>query len=69
MRNTTKLKHLLRLYTVFIDMDDEERLELTLTDKRTHHSHRFTDKSYSIVIGKAFSFMLKELKKSGSPEF
>ncbi len=62
MRNTTKLKHILQLYVVNIDMDDEEIFHLTLVNKRSHTSATFLDKKYSIVMEKAFSYMKKGLK-------
>jgi hypothetical protein len=63
MRNTTKLKHILQLYVVSLDMDEEEKIELTLIDKRNRSSQTFIDKSYSAVMQKAFSYMMKKIKK------
>ena len=62
MKNTTKLKNVLQLYTVQLDMDDESRFILTMRDKRTGYSETFADKSYSVVIAKSFSLMKRELK-------
>jgi len=62
MKNTTKLKHILQLYTVSLDMDDDDNIHLTMIDKRKYTSHTFMDKSYSLVVGKAFSQMRKDLK-------
>ncbi|MEP7263452.1 MAG: hypothetical protein ABI772_03085 [Bacteroidota bacterium] len=63
MRNTTKLKHLLQLYTLTFDMDEDEKIILTAIHKRSQMMETFADKSYSTVVGKAFSFMMREIKK------
>ena len=63
MRNTTKLKTLLMKYTVSFDMGDDEIFKLILLDKQTNESHLLEGESYSIVLGKAYSYMLKKLKK------
>ena len=66
MRNTTKLKYILQLYTITLDMDDDGTIFLAVTNKRTGDSQTFTDKSYSIVIGKAFGYMNKNMKRVNS---
>ena len=63
MRNTTKLKALLLKYTVSFDMNDDEQFQLMLTDKQNYKTLLFEGESYSIVVAKAYSHMLKELKK------
>lgn len=63
MRNTTKLKALLLKYTVSFDMNDDEQFQLMLTDKQNYKAQLFEGESYSIVVAKAYSYMLKELKK------
>ena len=63
MRNTTKLKTLLLKYTVSFDMGDDEIFKLMLTDKQNNNSQLFEGKSYSIVVSKAYSHLLRELKK------
>ena len=63
MRNTTKLKILLQKYTVSFDMDDDEIFTLLLTDKNTNHMQQFEGKSYSLVLAKAYSYLLKSLKQ------
>lgn len=63
MRNTTKLKNLLQLYVVSLDMDEDDNFHLTLLSKRNKTSATFFDKAYTSVIGKAFSYMLKDLKQ------
>lgn len=65
MKNTTKLKNILQLYTVSLDMDDEGNFQLALSEKRNGNVQVFTDKSYTVVIAKAFGHMKKELKNSG----
>jgi len=62
MRNTTKLKHILQLYTVSLDMDEDDNFHLVLISKKNHSSSVFTGKSYSGVISKAFSSMMKDIK-------
>ena len=62
MKNTTKLKAILQLYTVALDMDEEGNFHLTLIHKRERTSATFVDKAYTSVVGKAFGYMKKELK-------
>ena len=63
MKNTTKLKHILQLNTISLDMDDEGLFYLTMIDKKKHTSCTFTDQSYTVVIAKAFGQMKKELRQ------
>ncbi|MBP7389324.1 MAG: hypothetical protein KA841_02905 [Chitinophagales bacterium] len=63
MRNSTKLKILLQKYTVFLDLDSEEQFKLVLTDKGTNEMEQFEGKSYSMVLAKAYSYLLKALKE------
>ncbi|HLG34017.1 MAG TPA: hypothetical protein VI757_03995 [Bacteroidia bacterium] len=65
MRNSTKLKTLLLKYTISLDMGDDEIFKLLLTDKQTNEAQMFEGKSYSMVLGKAFSYLLKQLKAAG----
>lgn len=62
MRNTTKLKILLQKYTITIDRDEDEIFVLLLTDKNTGKMQQFDGKSYSTVIQKAYSYLLRVLK-------
>jgi hypothetical protein len=62
MRNATKLKTLLMKYTVSFDMGDDEVFKLMLTDKQNNNAQLFEGKSYSIVLGKAYSYLLQILK-------
>jgi hypothetical protein len=62
MKNTTKLRHILKLYTVSLDMDDEDQFYLTLVGKNKGGSATFVNKSYTSVMSKAFSHLMKELK-------
>jgi hypothetical protein len=64
MRNTTKLKNILALYTITLDMDSDGTFELILRDKRNNSTHAISGPTYSAVIGKAFSHLLKELKRN-----
>lgn len=65
MRNTTKLKLLLQKYTVSLDMGEDGGFILILTDKSNNDMQQFEGESYSKVIAKAYSFLLRELKKLG----
>lgn len=62
MRNTTKLKHILQLYSVTLEMDDEGFFHLDMIHKRNGKSAIFVEKSYSVILRQAFSHVLKELK-------
>ena len=61
MRNTTKLKHVLQLYSVALDMDDDGQMHLMIFDKKDNSSEEFINKSYSVVVDKAFRYMIKRL--------
>ena len=63
MRNTTKLKILLQKYRITLDMDVDEQFTMFLTDKDTGKIHEIEGKSYSIVITKAYSHLLRVLKR------
>ena len=64
MRNTTKLKHILQLYTIALSMNDDGEMLLMIFDKRDNSSEEFINKSYSIVIDKAFRFMMKNISST-----
>lgn len=64
MRTTTKLKHILQLYTVAIEMNDEGEMQLMIFDKKDNSSEEFINKSYSVVIDKAFRYMMRKIKSS-----
>ncbi len=66
MRNTTKLKHILQLYSVALDMDEDGQMHLTIFDKNDNSSEEFINKSYSAVVEKAFRYMMKKLPKQNS---
>ncbi|MHB1278454.1 MAG: hypothetical protein ACYC1Q_08645 [Bacteroidia bacterium] len=63
MRNTTKLKSILYKYTVSFDLEDDSLFTMTLIDKAKGEGAEFQAKSYSTVISKAYSHLLRELKK------
>lgn len=63
MRNSTKLKILLQKYTISLDLDTDEQFKLILTDKATNEMEQFEGKSYSVVLSKAYSFLLKCLRE------
>ncbi len=63
MRNTTKLKLILQLYKVTLEMDEEEILHFTLIDKRNGKTETFTDQSYSVVVRRSFVYLNKNLVK------
>lgn len=62
MRTTTKLKHILQLYTITIDMDEEAQMHLMIFDKNDNSSEEFINKSYSVVVDKAFRYMMKKIR-------
>ena len=61
MRSTTKLKHILQLYTVALNMNDDGEMQLMIFDKRDNSSEEFIHKSYSVVVDKAFRYMMKKI--------
>jgi hypothetical protein len=63
MRNTTKLKLILQLYNVSLEMDEDEVLHFTLMDKRTGERYTIIDKSYTVVVRRAFVYMNKEMRE------
>ena len=64
MRNTTKLKQLLLKYDLALSMQDEGLLILSLVDKDTQHAQSFEHHGYSQLIGKAYSYFLKQIRSS-----
>ena len=64
MRNTTKLKTVLQYYHLDLSMNDEEIMVLNMFDKITGSVMTFEDRSYSKLVGKAYSFMNKRLKEN-----
>ncbi|HEY4798590.1 MAG TPA: hypothetical protein VII99_05880 [Bacteroidia bacterium] len=63
MRNTTKLKNLLQLYSVSFDMDDEGNFHLTMNNKKDHTTQTVIDKTYTVVVEKAFRSMVKKIRE------
>jgi hypothetical protein len=63
MRNTTKLKAVLMKYSIFIQMDDDGLMTMTLVDKISLKEGSFEASNYSSLISKAYSHLLRELKK------
>ena len=63
MRNTTKLKSILYKYTVSFDLEDDEQFRMTLIDKNLGEGVEFQAKSYSMVISKAYSYLLRKLRE------
>ncbi len=67
MRNTTKLKAVLLKYSVCLDMTDDGLFTLNLVDKMNPSKMETIEgKSYSIVVSKAYSILLKETKMNKS---
>jgi len=62
MRNTTKLKQVLLKYDIDLSMDDDGYMKMTLVDKVSGESEMFANNSYSFLISKAYSYLLKKLK-------
>ena len=63
MRNTTKLKLILQLYNVSLTMDEDEILHFTVVDKRTGERYTIIDKSYTVVVRRAFVYLNKEMRE------
>jgi hypothetical protein len=63
MRNSTKLKLLLQRYSFHLDMNGDELFELMITDKKDNSGQQFEGKSYSAVLQKAYSYLLKKLNE------
>ena len=64
MRNSTKLKTLLMQYTIYLEMGDDELFRLVLTSRQDNGAAQFEGKTYSYVLSKAYSHLLKEMKKT-----
>jgi hypothetical protein len=62
MRNTTKLKQILLKYDLALSLEEESLLRLTLVDKTTGSLQSFEHSSYSQLIAKAYSYLLRSLK-------
>lgn len=60
MRSTTKLKAILKDYTVDLSMNDGDNIVLTLFSKEHDDSKFFENKSYSVLISKAYSYANKQ---------
>ncbi|TVR82984.1 MAG: hypothetical protein EA412_01170 [Chitinophagaceae bacterium] len=69
MRNTTKLKAILLKYVITLDMDDDNNFTMILTDKVNGNAFSVEANNYSSVISKAYSLLLKELKKEENSGF
>jgi hypothetical protein len=63
MRNTTKLKAILYKYMVSFDLNEDELFIMTISGKYVEDVAEFQAKSYSMVISKAYSYFLRELKR------
>ncbi len=61
MRNSSKLKSILQLYTITLNMDDNECLHLTLTNRRTGATEAFIHETYTRVLEQAFAYMKKQI--------
>ena len=44
-------------------MDDDLNFHLTVSGKRNNDAQEFIDKSYTVVIGKAFAYLKKKLNR------
>ncbi len=65
MRNTTKLKHVLKKYNLCIEMDDDERFTINLMDK-AHPVELLTIQAdtYAKAVTKAYGLMKKAIRKN-----
>lgn len=64
MRNTTKLKAILKDYTVDFSMNDGSNIIMSIFAKEMDDSKIFENKSYSILISKAYSYASKQKKET-----
>lgn len=62
MRNTTKLKAILKYYHIDLSMKEEEIMVMNLIHRETATITSFEDASYTKLIAKAYSYSQKELK-------
>ncbi|HVY74125.1 MAG TPA: hypothetical protein VG890_04805 [Puia sp.] len=67
MRNTTKLKQILLKYDLALSMEEDTLLKLSLVDKISGQISHFEHTSYSQLIAKAYSYLMKELKPLKKP--
>lgn len=61
MRNTTKLKAILKNYHVDLSMQEDEIIVMNLIHRETATITSFEEASYTKLIAKAYSFMQKQL--------
>ena len=64
MRNTTKLKAILKDYTVDFSMNDGSNIIMSIFAKEMDDSKIFENKSYSVLISKAYSYASKQKKET-----
>jgi hypothetical protein len=50
-------------YSLTLDRSEDEIFKLMITDKQTGDAQLFEGTSYGVVLSKAYSHLLKELKK------
>jgi hypothetical protein len=62
MKNTTKLKLILMMYSVSFDMDEDENLQMTITDKRNGEKETFIHKNYTAIVSMAFVYMNRQIR-------
>lgn len=62
MRNTTKLKAILKHYHIDLSMKEEEIMVMNLIHRETAGITSFEEASYTKLIAKAYSFMQKQIK-------
>ena len=64
MRNTTKLKAILKDYTVDFSMNDGSNIIMSIFAKEMDDSKIFENESYSVLISKAYSYANKQKKQT-----
>ncbi|BFG70157.1 hypothetical protein KACHI17_10380 [Sediminibacterium sp. KACHI17] len=62
MRNTTKLKAILKQYHIDLSMKEDDIIVFNIIHRETAAITSFEDASYSKLIAKAYSFMQKQIK-------
>ena len=64
MRNTTKLKAILKHYHIDLSLQEDDIMVMNLIHRETAMITCFEDASYSKLMAKAYSYLQKTLKKA-----
>ena len=50
-------------YTIYLEMSEDELFRMVLTSRKDNRAAEVEGKTYSEVLGRAYSYLLKEIKK------